>query len=169
MKNQGIGQTIDSLNDDFLENIINNHFSFDSEDMDAVDKVLVYRQICMPLEYRVNDKRSWKKIRKEGFQSREECLDGESISTSPIFMTFSLEGVDGSITLLAALTQMKKAPDEIKQKANAYVGMPLREIYERYIKGTDIVGIYIFGAKDAYVVTTERIEKLLNVDEPKEC
>ena len=55
MKNQGIGQTIDFLNDDFLENIINNHFSFDSEDMDAVDKVLVYRQICMPLEYRVKD------------------------------------------------------------------------------------------------------------------
>ena len=121
-----------------------------------------------PLEYRVKDKRAWKKIRKEGFQSRKECLDGESISASPIFMAFSLEGVDGSITLLAALTQMKKAPDE-KKRANSYVGMPLREIYERYIKGTDIVGIYIFGAEDAYVVTAERIEKLLNVDEPKEC
>ena len=79
-------------------------------------------------------------------------------------MTFSLEGVGGSITLLAALTQMKKAPDEIKKRTNSYVGMPLREIYERYIKGTHIVGIYIFGAEDAYAVTTERIEKLLNAD-----
>ena len=164
MKNLGIDQTIDSLNDDFLENVINNHFSFDPEDMDAVDKVLAYRQICMPLEYRVKDKQAWRKIRKEGFQSREECLDGESISTSPIFMTFSLEGAGGSITLLAALTQMKKAPDEIKKRTNSYVGMPLREIYERYIKGTHIVGIYIFGAEDAYAVTTERIEKLLNAD-----
>lgn len=41
--------------------------------------------------------------------------------------------------------------------------------FTKDIKGTDIVGIYIFGAEDAYVVTAERIEKLLNVDEPKEC
>lgn len=168
MKNQGIDQTIDSLNDDFLESVINSNFSFDSEDMDAVDKVLAYRQICMPLTYKVNNKHAWEAACKNGFKSRAECLDGEAISFDTVTIQYTPNDSVSS-TFLVTLTRMDKVPLEIRGKINTYIDMSLQEIYERYIKGTDIVGICIFGPKHPYVVTTERIEKLLKVDEPKEC
>ena len=91
MKNQGIGQTIDSLNDDFLENIINNHFSFDSEDMDAVDKVLVYRQICIRLSIALRISGPGRRFARKGSNHGKSVLMENLFPLAPSLWRFLLK------------------------------------------------------------------------------
>jgi len=160
MENQNLEATVNMMNDTYLEEVINAHYDQTDEDVEAVNKVISYRKMIVPLQIEVKDHHYATVLRKTGSLPEDILYNEKYCEIRQFFKTFHLS--DGSkMSFLAVLTRASKF-DKKMGKVTAMAAMDLREIYERYLKGNDYTGILIIGGDNPYPVSIERIEKILN-------
>lgn len=163
MKNEEIEMTINSMKDTYLEEIINEHYEQTEEDLEAVDRVISYRKMSVPLKLTVKDHHYATVLRKTGTLPPEIMFDEKYVHIETILNTISVNGKDVG-AFLVVLTRAEKM-DKKMAKPNAMACMNLADIYERYLKNNEYLGIMIHGGNNPYPVSVERIRRLLNVVE----
>lgn len=167
MKNEEIEMAKNSMKDTYLEEIINNHYEQTEDDVEAVDRVLSYRKMSVPLKLTVKDHHYATVLRKTGTLPPEIMFDEKYVNIENITNEF-LEDKQVIMTWVVVLTRVEKCSKEMERvmgKYKAIAPMNLKEIYDRYLAGRDYTGIIIYGGKNPYPVSIERIKKVLNIEE----
>ena len=161
MEKAEIEKMVNSMSDTYLEEIIDKHYEHTEEDIEAVDRVIAYRKMSVPLKLTVKDHHYATVLRKTGTLPPEIMFDEKYVHIENILNTIS---VDGKVlgAFLVVLTRAEKVKKEMA-KPNAMACMNLKEIYDRYLKNKDYLGIMIHGGNKPYPVSIERIERLLGI------
>ena len=167
MKNEEIEMAMNSMKDTYLEEIINEHYEQTEEDVDAVDRVLSYRKMSVPLKLTVKDHHYATVLRKTGTLPPEIMFDEKYVHIENITNEVSKDK-QLIMTWVVVLTRVEKCSKEMERvmgKYKAIAPMSLKEIYDRYLVGRDYTGIMIYGGNNPYPVSIERIKKVLNIEE----
>ena len=163
MEKEEIEMTINSMKDTYLEEIINNHYEQTEEDLEIVDRVLAYRKMSVPLKLTVKDHHYATVLRKTGTLPPEIMFDEKYVHIETILNTIAVGGKDVG-AFLVTLTRAEKVEKRMG-KPNAMACMNLQEVYDRYLKNSDYLGIMIYGGNSPYPISIERIKRILNIKE----
>ena len=162
MTNQDLEATVNIMNDTFLEDVINAHYDQTDENVEAVNNVISYRKMIVPLQIEIKDYHYATMLRKTGSLPEDILYNEDYCEIRQFYETFNLS--DGlKMSFLVVLTRASKF-DKRMGKVTAMAAMDLREIYERYLEGNDYIGIIIIGGDNPYPISTERIEEILNIN-----
>ena len=155
-------KAINSMSDTYLEEMMDAHPDHSDEDLDIINKILSYRTMTVPLKLNVKDHHYATVLRKTGTLPTEIMFNEKFVHIEQFVCTITIEGID--LPWLVVLTRAEKFEKRMG-KANGMAPMTLKEIHDRYLDGESIYfGIVIYGAKEPYFVSIERIEKILGIE-----
>ena len=161
MSEQELQATLNAVNDTFLEETIDAHYDQTDEDLETVNRVISYRKMTVPLQVIIKDHHYATVLRKTGSLPAEILYNKDYCEIGNFFQNFTI-GEDYKMSFLVVLTRASKF-DKKMGKASAFAAMDLKEIYERFLKDTDLTGIMIFGGENPYPVSFERIKSILKI------
>ena len=156
---------VNKMNDTYLEEVINAHEGFDEEDRDAVNRVIEYRKMTVPLKLTVKDHHYETVLRKTGTLPNEIMFDEKYVHIENVTNVIyaNKQEVMTCVVVLTRASKVNKEMEKVMGKHKAMAAMNLREIYNHYLKDTDHAGIIIYGGNNPYPVSMERIEEILKI------
>ena len=94
MANQKLEKTLNMMNDTYLEDVINAHYDQTDEDVEAVNRVISYRKMIVPLQIEVKDHHYATVLRKTGSLPEDILYNKDCCEIRQFFKSFQLS--DGS-------------------------------------------------------------------------
>ena len=161
---------LNKLHDTYLEEVINAHPEMNEEDREAINKVLSYRKMAVPLKLTVKDHHYATVLRKTGSLPNEIMFNEKYVHIENITTEITFKK-DLTMTWLVVLTRVEKCSKEIEKimgKYKAIASMNLKEVYDHYLAGRNYMGILIYGGDEPYPVSIDRVKAILGIENQEE-